>query len=247
MEERIDQYITDQMSPKDRQAFETEMDQQPELAEEVAVKRAIMGGVVRMQVDEMKVRLEAVEKQFTAKESPALQPSVFPPKSKAIWYAIGSIAAALLVLFLIVRPTGRNAGTEFDQLYRPYPNYAFPLNRNDSSRHPLYDEAFSAYEAEEYEEALGSLLETPESNPQRTDVRFYIGQCYLAMDSLKQAEAVYKDLLEAESEYRFQLLWYLGLIQLKQGKLEEAHAFIDQLPDNQNWLKRKREWKELLH
>lgn len=152
------------------------------------------------------------------------------PKSRVILMRKWLSVAAGIVLFILAGLYFiSNAQVDNKQLFadyfEPFDNLVLPVNRskNDTTTLISLREAYSNYEAKNYEKAA-ILFENIKANfPVNLDNEFYLALSYLATDNPEKAQLIFEN-LSRQNDFHFtqQADWYLGLTYLKMGENEKA-------------------------
>ena len=226
-EERIERYLQDQMDPEEKQAFESEMSNNADLAESVRLQKAIMKGFTDQKVEDFRTRIFEIEgaSQRKVKDVKFHKP--------ILW-----IAASFIAL-LVVQQT-LFSGFDMQDHYEPYPNYIFPQERGEDTGSDL-EKAFVAYENGDY----SSAMETFNTEAPSDTIRFYKAQCQIALGEESKAIETLTPLVEdANGIFHQQSLWYLSLLYLENGDEEKAKVLLENLVETQGF--KSKEAGELL-
>lgn len=221
---QIDRYVTNQMNKEERTEFEKRMRDHVALAESVHMHRDVLVGVEYYFLKELKQELINSDQQ--------------KPKSKIRTYL--AIAASILLLagagitfyFLNI---GVDSDSLFITYFEPYPNIVAPVTR--SSESSSYEEVMQLYETEQYAEAIPKLNELIQNHPDSVELVFYRGISYLGVDQPKNAATDFTAVIKASKKAFLEpSYWYLGLSQLKIGKIEEAQSSFQMIRETKGAL-----------
>lgn len=159
-------------------------------------------------------------------------------------------AAAVFILLALTAVWIIQLGTPdsealYTQYYQPYPNVFEPTLRGESDTLSLYEQAFAAYDQNNYTDAVQhfeELLQKDELDGgiEKDILLFYIGNSYLALD--KPTEAVENlTTVSKNSLLGEQAQWYLALAYLKSEQLEEAEKMLEELTNTSGVYREKAE------
>lgn len=193
--ERIENYVTEKMSPEERAGFENELNQNAELNEYFQLYRTIdteMRETERYTGEESAVRntLSTLNLHFF---KPAAK--VVPMRSPWKWYRMAMSAAAVLVLvltayfFLIQKPSHPR---QLAHLYVTEELSQLSLTM-DGGKDSL-QQGMAAYNNKEYARALEIFNALYKTHPENTDALKNAGITYLTTGKYSQALACFDEL-----------------------------------------------------
>lgn len=226
--EKIDKYLSGDMSTSERAAFEQQMNQDDALREEVALHHDIKAGIGEYEDAKLKMKLQEKEIILRQKEKNGSQ-----QKSRRIflWTALAAglslTVVAFIWLFFIDSPQ-----TLFAEYYQPYPNVVLPIDRSQPSSR-IEKNPYQLYELGQYTEAI-PLFEKQLEQEADPVVRFYLGLSYLETQQVSEAIKQLKTAAEANHNLSTAAHWYLGLGYLQAGEKEEAATIFSQLATSEN-------------
>ncbi len=148
--------------------------------------------------------------------------------SSAIWFAL---AASVAVLFGIFWMTDHSNYSEkiFAKNFKP--DIGLPLKMNTDNSSGFY-EGMLNYKQENYKEAIKKWEILLRANPGSDTLNYFLGVTNLAMgNSAKSLEYLQNQELFKQGIFKEDAAWYAALAKIKEGKFEEAKAF---LKDNQS-------------
>lgn len=233
MVDRMDQYLRGEMSPQEKADFERLLSEDTALAEELNSRKSLMKA---LQIEELRGVKQLLEQEEETNNTKTIKwPS---------WYSIAaSLAAVGFFIYLLLPQTEPITDQElFDQFYQAYPNYAYPIIRDqiplDSLKLPFYH-----YELGAYGKALDIFSTSSESMD--TETQFYRAQCHLGISEYKEATDLLILVADSDSNYKWQSYWYLGLTNLMLGEKSEAIEWLEELVKSEGYQPEKA--KELLN
>ena len=137
--------------------------------------------------------------------------------------------AASIVLLVSIGWLGYNnfMRTDYNAMYEEnfqnYPNTVFTITRGDTSE-SLERDAFAAYEAENFQNALDNFDEIPQ-NDQKPYLDFYKAQSYLHLNKTAEAKKYFIKNIEKGNSFIPESHWYLALTYLKEK--DKKHALVE--------------------
>ncbi|MFA0964144.1 tol-pal system YbgF family protein [Roseivirga sp. BDSF3-8] len=237
---RIESYLEDTMEEKERQKFEKELLEDPELRDAHDQFVTLIGGIQYATRNEMYRKLQKLEAGLEDPELTGESKAGKRARVVSMWRKpwVASLAAAITLLFIttVVLLTGqRNVpGNElFAQSFSPYPNIVMATQRGGNEERNTLQKAFYAYDRENYDEAIGYFSQVPESEYDAS-VLLYMGNAYLASGKAQDAEDIFKNVIKNYEQFNVQAEWYLALSYLKQDRKAEARKMLQKLTMGQN-------------
>ncbi len=236
-EERIQQYILDQLNATEKAAFEALLLENEALAEEVRFRQKIR--FVKTNQEQIKTDLilqdiianTPLENDNSQEEPPQNDGSGGTGSSKLLISSvvIGLVALLASLYFFNQANEPTNYTALANQYAKPYEN----IISNDPSQVNLLGEGMKAYEAGNYTEAISYL----ESAASRDEVpRFYLALSYLmnkqntqAIDLLQSIDQLDDPVLDAPSR------WYLALAYLQIKENEQAKTLLNSIKEGEEF------------
>lgn len=231
-QEAIDRYLRGEMTPGERDSFEKEITNDPELGKEIALQRDIVAGIELQYRKRLKARFKQLESSYYSK----------PYKSRA-WAIAASVLIATaigLTLFFSGNWGAENPEKLYARHFSVYPNYLAEIKRGEKDLTPL-QEAMHLYEKKAFEKAIPELKKLEPADENRLlKIRFYLANAYMAEGSEDKAIPLLETIIAypAHSYYK-EALWYQGLAYLKKGNKTKAKATFRQLAELDGTLSNK--------
>jgi len=232
--ETIKKYLSNQLSPIDRNAFEQEMENDPFLKE--SVEGWSMNDeqltMAHLNSFEKEIHERIDTKIFEQKKSKVLYMNVFKFAAAACVFGI-LCAVAYRVIF-----TNKNVDEQ-----KIYTAYFKPLTNTDVTvrgENDTTDEAKAAqaYEKEDYFEALNLYQKLVANNPNNVKNNLFLGISFLATNQEKRAIDVLSKITQSE-EFHFDIQWYLALSYIKNKELQNALATLNNLTKEENYYQKE--------
>ncbi len=243
--EKAHRYLSGEMSPAERQAFEADMEKNEELRQAVLREQQLLEALERSFDDQVKEDIGQVHRQL---EAQGFFTKARRPSGRRVALRAGLAAAVVALCFgiwwLAVRPASSGPALAFREHFRPETTkveeiigeltsvgFTPEMNREDSLR-----EALALYRDGRYPQAANALEGFLNANPQNDTARFYLA---LAEMSLSKFESAAGRLYALARQDNFTMAddaqWYLALAYLQtEGNWKEARRILRQLADKDN-------------
>jgi len=223
MEDLINKYFEKSLTEKELAVFNQKLETEPEFIAEFEFHKSVQTAIRSNERAELKSLLSSFEK----------------PKQKSIWWQYAA-AAIVVILAGVGIFSYINSGSNNEELYlayyQTYPNVVAPNVRGENEN-TLKNEAFIAYDAEDYKEAirLFSQIKNEEF------AVFYSAISYLELDENPNAIQILESGKFSDSLYPFETYrkWYLALAYLKTNQKDKGKKILMELAESENLQKEK--------
>lgn len=218
--ERIEAYLSGELSFEEAQAFEEEMGSNKELAEEVALQRDTHSLLALGSQLDLKAKLQVLDKEMSKPSK--VRPLFGNPR---VWLAA---AAILIAVSVVLFSLGRSSANVYMEEFSPYPDLT--SMRNDT----LNDlrTGMIAYTRGEYDIAVDYLQKFAKTNPADDFVHLYLGNAYLGLENYEKA------ILELElvqsPRWKQPGEWYLALAYGLNGEKDKAAKLLEKISNDEN-------------
>jgi len=237
--EQIEQYVLGQLPPEERAAFEQAIENDPELARQVALERALQKTLQEKDVRDFRASLAEAQKKHR-EEKP------FKGGLSPLYLAI-SIAASLLLLTAVIWwwQSGRADASgeqlanaylfEFDPGIDPFD----PVSRSEDTaslqllqRFSLeWEKLGSIYTPGKYQIALAQLDTLSSLDPvfsivSAHELNFYRGMCYLHMGENEKAVGIFQ---EVKAPFLEKATFFRAIALLRSGRAAEAGSILESI------------------
>lgn len=211
--ERIEAYILERMEPADRISFETEMQRDETLRNEVILQRKLIGTV----------------EILSGKQLFATNKSIPLKKTNRSWLYV---AAAAVVIVLLLRqfytPPTTTEGLFADFFEQ---DTGLPVVMSSDEHNYTFYDGMVSYKEEDYKKALQIWEQI--ANPSDT-LLYYTGMAYLNSDDLTNAiRSLERVATDEDSQWHQKAIWYLALSLLKQNRLDDTKKWLNKIPENE--------------
>lgn len=159
-----------------------------------------------------------------------------------------SVAAAMLILvaaFFIVKQIGQPSAERLvAQYYEPFPNTFNPITRSGLANEMSVEKhGLIAYESEDYKKALDYFNEMVDIND---DIRLVKSIAYYEIGEYDKAKAGLQMIIGHEGSLKRDAQWYMGLILLKEGYIDQAKRYFEVLADQPSDSSRQQDAQDIL-
>ncbi|MEL7530997.1 MAG: hypothetical protein AAFN10_06805 [Bacteroidota bacterium] len=219
----IEAYLGDELDAAERSSFEGRLTQEPTLRSAMREQQAAIIAMRLIEKEQARAQLKAQWADLTAEESADTQKQIRSFVRPLLWG--GAIAAVLLTLFLIFRPSPQPSNPQ--QLAMAYFDPNPPSLTKGGDNTSQFEQALQAYRAQNYVEAerlFGDFLAgTPSENAQ-----FYLALSQMAQQKWPQATGSLQP-LSNNSVFAEEVRWNRLLIALHEGQTEYAQLLIAEI------------------
>ena len=213
-EEIIQKYIQNRLSEKDRVQFEVDLQNSEQLQKQYKEFKHIQAAIQQSEYNRLKKEFKTLEATNSGENT---------------WFFNWRIVATIVVLvsmgslWWLVQPV--NNDKLYSQYFTEYSNTHQPIVRGGQDAQAL---AFAYYENSEYDKAAAQFSSLLVSHDD-ADIRFYYALSLLNDTKLESAKHELEVLLLSNTEYKEQLWWYLGLVEMKFGNKTKAVEYFQML------------------
>jgi len=223
--EKIELYINKELKGKELIAFEKQLTQDANLTKEVNLQHKVSSALnYEFKYKKADAVLEEIftkmGEKFGNKETPSIIPHRRKTRLRSILIMITSTAAVITML-LIWSP--------WRTLYQQYAMHPIASFATMGSTQQNLTAAATAFNKKDYLEASRLLALASKNNPQREDIRFFLGISYLETGQVQQAISVLTPLKSVNSSYNDDATWYIALAYLEQIQLDKCRNLLQQI------------------
>ena len=220
---KIQAYLEGNMAPDQREAFEQQMLQDPELSKEVSDLKQLDEGLQALGVEAFQKEVQGWDK-------------LHQPKTSFAWRPLAVAAAVLILLvpavYLFINPSNSSQDL-FYAYYQPYEELVLTRGADDSLAAPgvhFLTQGQEAYNRQAYQAAADNLNEYLQLNPGDNRVALYLAIAQLELDLPAEAEKNFTRAQQDQS-FRQQAQWYQALSYLKFDQTEKATVLLSEIAE----------------
>jgi tetratricopeptide (TPR) repeat protein len=221
----IEKYLDDQMKPAEKQKFEEELLNDPELKEEIRKHQLLIDGIKLHGRSQLLSKTKEWDAELGAvpnSESSSRTISSFR------WYYVAAAIALILVSVAVIYS---NLNTGFDRVvaahYEPY-SYIPDTQRSASTEPRSMDAVLQNYERREYAKVI-DLVDAMEPSDKTEIVSFLQANAYQATGENSKAIHAFSELANSGSMYATASKWYLALCYLSEKQPDRAIPLVEEL------------------
>jgi tetratricopeptide (TPR) repeat protein len=214
---RIDDYLSGRLSPEARQAFEEELNQDPELQKQVALQRD-MTFLLRHQKDraELKGQLEQTGSDFFSEATSSR------PAARIRYIGWAAVAAAAAILLFVLWPVSTQP--DLYQQYAEFPPLALSEKSTTTTNWAATEQAFNTGD---YAEAALQLEDYLNAFPEDQQARLYLGIAKMETSEPEAARRLFSEVIAAAPALSDYAEWYRALSYLKGNTPERARPALE--------------------
>jgi len=247
MEQKLDRnrkladYIYDDLDPEKIVEMEGEISKDPLLSESYRLNMQVKDYLqAKLQLEEIRKdpQLEDAEKladmafEFDPHNEPDL--ASIPPNHRRkrirnMAFATAIVASAILIISVGVISGSYDQDRLFNRYYGPY---EASDNRQRGLVNEKYDdvsEGINHYMEGNYDQAIRQFNELASDPVIRPEVEFFSGLSYLGLGQFQRAKNTLEMIIDGNTKYLPESMWYLCLCYLKTGEDEKSVALLGQL------------------
>ncbi len=243
--EQMERYLAGEMEPGEQQAFETALNNDPQLKERFNTYRLLQKEYSDMErLRNNEAAFSATVQQLNREYFGATQTETRKPAPvRKLFFALAA-AASLLFAFFLLKPVLFGTGNK-DLFGSYYTDEQFPRQRG------VIDSATIAagfYDKKEYAQTLNILEPYTQAHPEQTELLLFRGRCYIATAQYDKAVELFRTVAagNAPQVYRDKAQWLHALALLKQDKKEDCKKVLQQISEQSFYYKKAKELLEKL-
>ncbi len=234
MNELIEKYFENNLTPEEQFLFDEKLKNDADFKSELEFHSELKNAIT---VSE-RAKIKAQIKGFESSKKDNIK--VFNLRKLMTYAAVFLVVISIGIFFIL------NQKTDSNQLYasnfEPYPNIEVS-NLRSNSENSLENEAFTAYDLENYKlahELFTELLETESKDY----LHFYNAMCTMQLENFDLAINELSTVNENDSKYYEKAIWFKELIYLKLNKKKDTKILLEELVNHYSF--KKEEAKQLL-
>jgi len=218
--ETIEHYYNGTMDAETLKTFEERLASDAQFGQLVEDVRSLFEGIERQALKE---KLDEFHQELEKRNA------IVPGDGKVRFLYYKKIAVAA-VLVIALGSLWFFTGSANERLYNNHfsPDPGLPTTMGGSENFAFFD-AMVDYKQKNYDTAIDKWLVLHKKNPQNDTINYFLGSAYLAKGNGKQAATyLQKTVEQPESTFKSDAHYYLGLLNLKEGNVDEAKKNLQQ-------------------
>jgi tetratricopeptide (TPR) repeat protein len=235
--EQIESYLSGEMAPSEKQAFETQMAADPEIAEQVQALKEARSSIVRqLQSEEGTAAFRKIVSEVVQEKPGSGREAVIRPLwRRKPWVSIAAAAAFIALALLVWQPWQTALYPQFAH----HPELSLTVRSDDNAE--IAKQLETAFNAGDYRWALSLFREYRQERPEDVEAVLYEGICLLELGEYEPALSNFQILHTGTSANRYDGTWYLALTYLRRweseknpGDLQQCRSYLEQIPEGSN-------------
>ena len=238
---RLADYIYDDLNPEEIVEMEGEISKDPQLSESYRLNMQVKDYLqAKLQLEDMKrdPQLEDADKladmafKFDSHNEQSLASIPANHRRKRIRnmaLATAIVASVILIISVVVIPGSNDQDRLFDRYYEPIEASDY---RQRGQLNEIYDdvaEGINHYMEGNFNQSIRLFNELISDPTIRPEVEFFTGLSYLGLGQFQRAKNILEIIIDGNSRYLPEAMWYLCLCYLKTGEVEKSVALLGQL------------------
>ncbi|MBN1186394.1 MAG: hypothetical protein JXB49_29230 [Bacteroidales bacterium] len=229
--EKFDAYLKGSMTASEKTQMEKELEENPEMREELRLYRIMVEGIKEAGKELFKTGLKEIDDVMADKSLGSSYPK---------WAAL---AASVIVLFglsiaflLLRKPSEPKLYAEhFQPWQNEYPIHTrgeVPAQFSEFTSDQFEELKVGAdhYDAHEYKEAISVFKDLEQTQEDNEHLQFLLGLSYLNNNQPKKALPYFESLIDNKDfEYGLEVKWYYGMTLVYLGEDEKAQKVMDEV------------------
>lgn len=238
--ELIEAYLTNELSEKDKAAFESDMRADAELASEVDRQRELRLGLRALGIERALQRAEADYKASVASDSPDINSpvSIRPLLNWRYWAVAASVAILLSIGYYSYQArTDREAELAYNEAFASESGDELLKGFRRGSRSKTADkqllDALTKYKAGKYDQVIEQLITMPVDKQTIYYKNYLLGLSYLANNQALESISPLKMAIQApDATIRQKAEWFLALAYVKSNENELAQPILAKISND---------------
>jgi len=232
---KIDRYLMGRMNGRERKRFQTQIQLDDQLAQEVEIQRLLVAQIKELGDVEMRKKLEKIKIDLTKEESLPLKNTQIDPKIIR-WSSLVVAASILFLVFGYLRYQ-TNSSTSSQELYsQNYAAYQLPFNtRSADFKQALWTTAGSFYQQREYAKAIPLLESVLEKiKPLNAKAQLALGICQMEIAQFEKAIPIFEEIINNNGHYTEHAIWYTAMAYLGLNDLVASKKLLNKIVENRD-------------
>lgn len=229
----IEKYLAEEMQGEELEKFETQLQTDGELKEELSLHRQVAETLRGEKIHQLRSVLNNVDENW---EAPSKKES-----AKVVQFNFRRILtiAAAVSLLIVAYQWFSNSDLSSEELYAAnFETYPMLLNQRSVDENTadliIYNNAITFYSKGQNQEALAAFEELIQAQPENITYQFYQANLLLSEDKSREAIPIFQKILAGDYPlFEEQTRWYLALAFLENDEKENAKALLEKIKPGQ--------------
>ncbi len=225
--EFVGAYLRGELEGEELSDFLKELEENASLKEELNIQQAIQDGIEYRNNQEVRSRLNKIASENKTSEK---NTRIVPMR---IVKMVSSIAAVTLLCFAAYFLL--NQSSDIDSIYATYFEPSeLTITRSTNQEADLV-KVKELYNTRKYKKALPLFEKIISENPSSSNLRLAYGNTLLTCNKINLARQQFNYIIDAKDPlFSDQSRWYLALLELKDGRVDQAKEALSFLVDDAN-------------
>jgi len=210
---KIDAYFKHALSKAESDAFERDIQNNPELSRLMDEYRLAMDVIDQQQENELRLKFSSWKQD----EKQVVVRSITPYLA---------IAASILILVGLYIFYDKSKPATYTQIALQYYNLPGSPEYSMGLEQIHWQKGIELYTNKDFKQAAHEWVQITDANP---EVKYYLAHCYFNLKEYNQATSLFKELSEGTSVYSYPSDWYIVLSLLSNGDIEQATDVIEKI------------------
>lgn len=229
--EEVKKYLSHQLTPDERSAFDRRLDHDPGLRREFNFWKTMVIAMEEHFDDRLKETLKREDIDNASKQRKLF---ITP-----LMVAASLIGVLVISYFLLNYFTKSDLDELFTAYYRPYYNVVDDYKRGNNNINSQGTEGFRFYEQKEYSKAITAFEQKLSKDPNNISVLFYSGLSYLATNQTDLSIKHLTPVASSTHQLAEAAEWYLALAYLKNENIPECKDILKRIADQKGAYKER--------
>ena len=238
---RLTDYIYNDLSPEELVEFEREISMDPELSDTYEINKQVKDYLqTKIQLEEMRSdpMLEEAEKwanmAFDVVSGEAEQHLDAIPvdrkrnKIRSLTFGL-AIAAGFAILITLGIPSYIDQDQLYDRYYEPLAASDYSQRGESNLAYGSIAVGINSYLDGNYAQSIEQFSQLDTDPVFQTEAQFFSALSQLGLGQYENAQKLFESLINSDSRYHLETLWYLSLCCMKAGEIDEAYTYLGQL------------------
>lgn len=225
--EFIERYLDGEMSPEEKTWFEKEMEDNPELGDEIQLRKEVNEAIMEEDVIQLRMQLDGIHRKRQAEKIRTVKPA---RTTRRVLLATSSVAVLTVFILLGGRYWWGNVAPEkiFNRYYEPY---EMPVYREaGTATDLLFLKAMETYQNREFDRAIELFEEVLAQDVTKMDANLMSGISKIETERYGEATTNFRRIIDhRDNLFLDQAEWYLALSYLMTGETGKATALFEQI------------------
>jgi tetratricopeptide (TPR) repeat protein len=223
----IEKYLDSTITNVEKKILNKRMHTNPSLHRELSLRQEINQLAIEDDVFDLRAKL----KMASAYGEDKYDNRFVSNRTKRVFYAAATVTGIAFGSWAVITGGENRIKPQslFHDNFMPYP----PINIFRESQNLELDSGFfyalKHYQESNYKEAVIALKRLLELDPGSSIMQFYLGVSYMELENYDKAHKLFDQIIEGNSFFIEQAIWYKGLCFLAQNKPDNAINTLNNL------------------